>query len=469
MTTDPQPETALALLYRHGLPEDVIDGALSLHAQELAARQRTEMRAPGRSYDASRWNRCVDMTADLITPGAEEEARLHDPVSSAVAQSAPAETALRDRIAEAMARADGWDWAAANFASLSTPATDRYRRCADAVLAVLPAADRPAEEAYRLAVSAALRLGTGAAWEAIRDRAEDLTAEVRQLTEGSRRLLEQRQEMAAERFVWQERGDRAEARVRQLEAAASVDRAALGIAQREMLSYALDLVEQRDFSRSGRLTDDDRIVLAELRRMAVEAQQQTETQAATGPGPWVVQMICCGHDDGKTEFATWQAADNFREEYIDSARIADHERAAIVRRGEPTDGQQPAAVPGGAGEEPADETREAEARQYVARQCVEYFLQSRETGGAWEGSSSSMVELDYAAERLAKRRNLVPGFEYRIAQRTTTVDVQPLPDCLGCRHWMCNGDGPCGALVDSWQRCTCPGPSAAVSQPDKEH
>lgn len=66
----------------------VDDGALCLHAQELAARQRTEMRAPGRSYDASRWNRCVDMTADLITPGAEEARPPAPAVSSAVAQSA---------------------------------------------------------------------------------------------------------------------------------------------------------------------------------------------------------------------------------------------------------------------------------------------------------------------------------------------------------------------------------------------
>lgn len=39
-TPDPTPESARALLYRHGLPEDVIDGALCLHAQELAAVQR---------------------------------------------------------------------------------------------------------------------------------------------------------------------------------------------------------------------------------------------------------------------------------------------------------------------------------------------------------------------------------------------------------------------------------------------
>lgn len=44
----------------------------------------------------------------------------------------------RDRIAETLARADGWEWAAASFSTLSTPAADRYRRLAEAVLAVLP-------------------------------------------------------------------------------------------------------------------------------------------------------------------------------------------------------------------------------------------------------------------------------------------------------------------------------------------
>ncbi len=48
MTDDPQPEaqpeTAHALSWRHGLPEDVIDGALCLHAQELVAVQRDALR-----------------------------------------------------------------------------------------------------------------------------------------------------------------------------------------------------------------------------------------------------------------------------------------------------------------------------------------------------------------------------------------------------------------------------------------
>ncbi|MFF7851888.1 hypothetical protein ACFZDF_30515 [Streptomyces sp. NPDC007910] len=48
-----------------------------------------------------------------------------------------AQLALRDRVAETLARADGWEWAAANFSSLFTPTTDRYRKQAEAVLALL--------------------------------------------------------------------------------------------------------------------------------------------------------------------------------------------------------------------------------------------------------------------------------------------------------------------------------------------
>lgn len=49
------------------------------------------------------------------------------------------QTDRRDRYAETMARTDGWEWAAANFSSLSTPTADRYRRAAEAVMAVADA------------------------------------------------------------------------------------------------------------------------------------------------------------------------------------------------------------------------------------------------------------------------------------------------------------------------------------------
>ncbi|MEU2799030.1 hypothetical protein [Streptomyces sp. NPDC007117] len=59
----------------------------------------------------------------------------------------------------------------------------------------------------------------------LHEEADRFTTELRDLVrrledeeDASRRLLVQRQEMAAERWAWQERGDRAEARVRELEA-----------------------------------------------------------------------------------------------------------------------------------------------------------------------------------------------------------------------------------------------------------
>jgi hypothetical protein len=89
--TDPTTETARALLYRHGLPEDVIDGVLCLHAQELAAVQRRE---------AAVWG--VDTAAGKHTLAAAD---LIDPTRGAVsAVSLPPadQTALRDRLDEAI-------------------------------------------------------------------------------------------------------------------------------------------------------------------------------------------------------------------------------------------------------------------------------------------------------------------------------------------------------------------------------
>jgi hypothetical protein len=44
------------------------DALLNEWAHELVNQQRQEMHAPGRSYDAARWNRCVDMVAAVIDP-----------------------------------------------------------------------------------------------------------------------------------------------------------------------------------------------------------------------------------------------------------------------------------------------------------------------------------------------------------------------------------------------------------------
>ncbi|MFF4489466.1 hypothetical protein ACFY0F_23705 [Streptomyces sp. NPDC001544] len=113
----------------------------------------------------------------------------------------------------------------------------------------------------------------------------------------------------------------------------------------------------------------------------------------------------------------------------------------------------------------------AEAQQQPAtetpgrRETVEYFVQSQQPDGTWEQAGGVTTDPEFAAQRLAARRKMMPDLELRIAERTTTVNVRALPGCLACRHWICDGNGPCGALLDAWQRCTCAGPAPVVQQP----
>nr|WP_119589811.1 WhiB family transcriptional regulator [Streptomyces scabiei] len=65
MTTAPAPETARQLLWRHGLPEDVLDGALALHAQELAGKIRAHR---DHARGAVQATKVMDFAADLISP-----------------------------------------------------------------------------------------------------------------------------------------------------------------------------------------------------------------------------------------------------------------------------------------------------------------------------------------------------------------------------------------------------------------
>lgn len=53
-------------------------------------------------------------------------------------------------------------------------------------------------------------------------------------------------------------------------------------------------------------------------------------QGATdrGVGPWLLQLVCCGYDDGTERFATWEEADEFRESYCS---LPGHQRSAILR------------------------------------------------------------------------------------------------------------------------------------------
>jgi hypothetical protein len=80
---DPTAESTRALLWRHGLPEDVIDGALCLHAQELAAVQR---KAIGETDDPVFYEGEAGWLVNLIEPEGA-------PASSAGVSPATDETA----------------------------------------------------------------------------------------------------------------------------------------------------------------------------------------------------------------------------------------------------------------------------------------------------------------------------------------------------------------------------------------
>jgi hypothetical protein len=125
-------ETARALLWRHGLPEDVIDGALCLHAQELAAVQRKE--ADDLHQTEPGVVKGLRIGADLIDPACETE--------PAGVEPATAQTALRERIAQALMGPDA-------AGTLDSAADEMI----DAVLALLPA---PIDRAAVLRGEAAL-------------------------------------------------------------------------------------------------------------------------------------------------------------------------------------------------------------------------------------------------------------------------------------------------------------------------
>ncbi|WP_326700231.1 hypothetical protein OG909_24860 [Streptomyces sp. NBC_01754] len=84
------------------------------------------------------------------------------------------------------------------------------------------------------------------------------------------------------------------------------------------------------------------------------------------------------------------------------------------------------------------------------------------------GASWSWQSREKAAQRLAEVRTRWSAFEHRLIETTTTVASRVLPDCLACGHYRCDGDGPCGALLDAWQRCTCTAtPPAAPAAPEE--
>ncbi|MFJ6667451.1 hypothetical protein [Streptomyces sp. NPDC091383] len=160
------PETAHALLYRHGLPEDVIDGALCLHAQELTAVQREfaeQEDAHLRTTSASVYVQGIRDAADRIDPAKGDDAPAVSPSADRAAEEscvcgepeAPGtvhrtdgpcyiadRAALRDRIARAARTVPlrlGPN--AAAMAQRGKPVIlnmSEADRLADAVLSVLP-------------------------------------------------------------------------------------------------------------------------------------------------------------------------------------------------------------------------------------------------------------------------------------------------------------------------------------------
>ena len=47
----------------------------------------------------------------------------------------------------------------------------------------------------------------------------------------------------------------------------------------------------------------------------------------TQPGGWILQLTCCGRDDGTWSMPTWEEADKFREDYLNAGG---HKRSAII-------------------------------------------------------------------------------------------------------------------------------------------
>ncbi|MBV7671405.1 hypothetical protein STHAL_18305 [Streptomyces halstedii] len=83
------------------------------------------------------------------------------------------------------------------------------------------------------------------------------------------------------------------------------------------------------------------------------------------------------------------------------------------------------------------------------------------------GANWSWQSRETAAERLAEARTRWPDFEHRLIETKTETAVRVLPDCLACGHYKCDSDGPCGALLNSWERCTCTGTPAVPAAPEE--
>lgn len=57
--------------------------------------------------------------------------------------------------------------------------------------------------------------------------------------------------------------------------------------------------------------------------------------------PWIAQLICCGRDDGRVPFRTWEKADEFRKIYTNGPGVGPngHERSVIITAASPAEEQ----------------------------------------------------------------------------------------------------------------------------------
>jgi hypothetical protein len=335
---------------------------------------------------------------------------------------------LRDKIRNELAAVDWTDghpqleaiaaavWEQCGRSDNGSCVEDDPRNIAVAALAAVvpPPTGLTAEEAYRLAVSAALRLGTGATWEAIRDRAEDLTAEAEGLTEARRRILDQQRATGE-----------------------STDLPAILRWAADHLATIANATPGEDVRQPGMQDAIDR-----LRWLAVEAQQQTETPCCSDPTCACVQVNAAGRCD----CARWDDAPlpiryrNWRGETADRKILPIRVwfgatdwhpepqwflRAVDVDRGVERDFALadmhglPAVVPAGAGEEPADETREAEAHPPTHTWKVE--SPRRDKWASWGATHDERV---WAAASYDDVIEVAPQRPFRLVRATTTYAVE---------------------------------------------
>ena len=212
---------------------------------------------------------------------------------------------LRDRIATALADADGWVWAA-GFDKTQSPSYQGYLRQADAVMAVLPTgADQPADRRARY--RAAIRENDGwvlddgqhmldavmavadAEQQELRAQAAVLSAE---LTRRAPLLGEYAAQMANLRTMYDVADGRANDLIEERDALRAeverlrADRATVRTAIRRLVAHAVgfqDVLDEGDQGAWGKTIGAD---IAELRRLADEAQQPTGGEVYPARHEW---------------------------------------------------------------------------------------------------------------------------------------------------------------------------------------